>query len=101
MEIQKTEEESTVETDLSNEFFVTDDPIMESATNALMMISKLGLVCLKAKGELIPNAVSIANIITDNFQKNNSTIDKINLDSEIEPNEGRLISTIEIMVSKN
>ena len=101
MEIQKTEEESTVETDLSNEFFVTDDPIMESATNALMMISKLGLVCLKAKGELIPNAVSIANIITDNFLKNKSKVDKINLDSKISNKDGRMISNIEIILLKN
>ena len=82
------------------EFFVDDYPIMESATDALMIISKLGKICLKAKGELIPNAVSIANIITDNFLKNNSKIDTISLDSEIS-SDGRMISNIEIIVSKN
>ena len=64
------------------------------------MISKLGKICLKAKGELIPNAVSIANIITDNFLKNNSKIDTISLDSDIS-SDGRMISNIEIIVSKN
>ena len=82
------------------EFFVDDYPIMQSATDALMIISKLGKICLKAKGELIPNAVSIANIITDNFLKNNSKIDTISLDSEI-LSDGRMISNIEIIVSKN
>ena len=101
METQKTEQESTIKNDLPNEFFVTDEPIMQGATNVLMIISKSGTVCLKAKGELIPNAVSIANIITENFLKDNSKIDKINLDSEMESNMGKLISTIEIMLSKN
>ena len=45
----------------------------------------------------IPNAVSIANIITENFLKNNSKIEKINLDSEISNNDGRMISNIEII----
>ena len=93
MELQET-------TSSPNEFFVTSEPIMQCATNALMLISKLGKICLKAKGELIPNAVSIANIITDNFLKNNSKIDTISLDSEIS-SDGRMISNIEIIVSKN
>ena len=59
------------ETEHENDFFVEDDPIMQSATDALMQMSKMGKLCLKAKGNLIPNAVSIANIIIDNFLKNN------------------------------
>ena len=100
MEIQKAKQESSIKTDPENEFSVMDGPIMQSATDALMIISKLGKICLKAKGELIPNAVSIANIITDNFLKNNSKIDTISLDSEIS-SDGRMISNIEIIVSKN
>ena len=101
MGIQQSEQNSTIKTDLQNELIMTDEPIMQCATNALMIISKSGTICLKAKDELIPNAVSVANIITDNFLKNNSTVDKINLDSEIHPNNGKLISTIEIILSKN
>ena len=78
-----------------------DDPIMQSATDALMQMSKMGKLCLKAKGDLIPNAVSIANIIIDNFLKNNSKIDRILLDSEISSNDGRMISNIEIFLVKN
>ena len=89
------------ETEQENDFFVEDDPIMQSATDGLMQMSKMGKLCLKAKGNLIPNAVSIANIIIDNFLKNNSKIDRILLDSEISSNDGRMISNIEIFLVKN
>ena len=94
MELQET-------TSSPNEFFVTREPIMQCATNALMLISKLGKIHLKANADLIPNAVSVANIITENFLKNNSKIEKIILDSEILPDDGRMISTIEIIIFKN
>lgn len=84
-----------------NEFFVEDDPIMQSATDALFLLSKLGKISIKAKGLDIPNAVSIANIITDNFLKNKSKVDKINLDSKISNKDGRMISNIEIILLKN
>ena len=48
---------------------VEDDPVMQCATNALFVLSKLGKISIKAKGLYIPNAVSIANIITENFLK--------------------------------
>ncbi len=84
-----------------NEFFVEDDPIMQSATDALFLLTKLGKISIKAKGLDIPNAVSIANIITDNFLKNKSKVDKINLDSKISNKDGRMISNIEIILLKN
>ena len=84
-----------------NEFFVEDDPIMQSATDALFLLSKLGKISIKAKGLDIPNAVSIANIITDNFLKNKSKVDKINLDSKISNKDGRMISNIEIILLKD
>jgi len=84
-----------------NEFFVEDDPIMQSATDALFMLSKLGKISIKAKGLYMPNAVAIANIITENFLKNNSKIEKINLDSKISDRDGRMISNIEIILLKN
>ena len=91
--------QETLEND--NEFLVGDEPIMESATNALMLLSKMGKIHVKAKGELISNAISIANIIVENFLKNNSTIEKINLDSEISSDDGKMVSNIEIIVLKN
>ena len=84
-----------------NEFFVEDDPVMQSATDALFMLSKLGKISIKAKGLYMPNAVAIANIITENFLKNNSKVEQINLDSKISDRDGRMISNIEIILLKN
>ena len=84
-----------------NNFFVGYDPIMQSATDALMLLSKLGKIYIKADGDLIPNAVSIANIIVENFLKNNSEIERISLDSEISTTDGKMTSNIEIVLVKN
>ena len=84
-----------------SEFFVEDDPVMQCATNALFVLSKLGKISIKAKGLYIPNAVSIANIITENFLKNNSKVDIINLDSKISDKDGKMISNIEIILLKD
>ena len=84
-----------------NDFFVNYDPIMQSATDALMLLSKVGKIHIKADGDLIPNAVSIANIIVENFLKNNSKVELITLDSEISPTDGKMTSNIEIVVLKN
>ena len=92
MELQETSQD---------QFYVDNTPIMQSATDALMILAKLGKIHLKAKGNLIPNAVSIANIITENFLKNNSKIESITLDSEISSTDGKMISNIEISVLKN
>ena len=92
MELQETSQ---------NDFFVGNDPIMQSATDALMLLSKVGKIYVKAEGNLIPNAVAIANIIVENFLKNNSKIELITLDSEISSVDGTMISNIEIILSKN
>ena len=92
MELQETSQ---------NDFFVEYDPIMQSATDALMLLSKLGKIHIKAEGDLIPNAVSIANIIVENFLKNNSKIERITLDSDISTTDGKMTSNIEIIVLKN
>ena len=55
---------------------------------------------MKAYGEIIPNAVAVANIITENILKGNSKIDKILLDSEITEEEG-MISNIQIILLKS
>ena len=92
MELQETSQ---------NDFFVGNDPIMQSATDALMLLSKVGKIYVKADGDLIPNAVAIANIIVENFLKNNSKIELITLDSKISPTDGIMTSNIEIVLSKN
>ena len=92
MELQETSQ---------NDFLVGYDPVMQSATDALMLLSKVGKIYIKADGDLIPNAVSIANIIVENFLKNNSKVELITLDSEISPTDGKMTSNIEIILLKN
>ena len=92
MELQETSQ---------NDFFVEYDPIMQSATDALMLLSKVGKIHIKAEGDLIPNAVSIANIIVENFLKNNSEIERVTLDSDISTTDGKMTSNIEIIILKN
>ena len=84
-----------------NNFFVGYDPIMQSATDALMLLAKVGQIYINAEGDLIPNAVSIANIVVESFLKNNSKIEQITLDSEISTTDGKMTSNIEIIVLKN
>ena len=92
--------EQTIKSDDQLVFIVYDDPIMESAMEVLEKFNQTNVVILKGKGKTIPVAVAIANIIESNFLKGNSKIKKIQLDSEI-PDDGRMISNIEIIVSKN
>ncbi len=104
MKIQKTyttDDDSVTIQKKENEYIVEHGQIMEIALDAMNIILKFGEIYLKARGELIPNAVSVANIITENYLKNRSSIGKINLDSELLENGSKLISSIEITVLKN
>ena len=83
-----------------NELVVTDGPIMQTAIDVLSKLSNTNKMILKASGTIIPNAVAIANIITENMLKGNSKIDQILLDSEISEDEG-MISNIKIVLLKN
>jgi len=81
-------------------FTVDFKPVMKNAFDVLTAFGKTNRVTLTAKDETIPNAVAIANIITEKFLKGNSKIEKINLDSEIPSSDSRMISTIEIIIIK-
>ena len=94
-------EDSDQSIDSSNsEFTITDAPIMQTAIDVLTKLSINNKMVLKAYGETIPNAVAIANIITENMLKGNSKIDQILLDSEISVDEG-MTSNIKIILLKN
>ena len=94
-------EDSDQSIDSSNsEFTITDAPIMQTAIDVLTKLSINNKIVLKAYGETIPNAVAIANIITENMLKGNSKIDQILLDSEISEDEG-MTSSIKITLVKN
>ena len=82
-------------------FFVKDESVMVSALDVLTAISSSKRVVLMAKGNLIPNAVAVANILTENMLKGNSKIQDIKLDSVISEEDGQMISNIEIVLIKN
>lgn len=79
---------------------IGSDPVMQSAVNVLSILGNRNQVLLRAKGNAIPNAVAVANIITEKMLHGNSKIGKITLDTESAAGIGRMTSTIEIILNK-
>ena len=99
MELQEVERsENNVDKD---SYFVKDESVMTGALDVLTALDASKRVVLLAKGNLIPNAVAIANIVTENMLKGNSKIEDIKLDSVISEEDGQMISNIEIVLIKN
>ena len=80
-------------------FLITNEPVMILAMDVLQVLNKIGKITIKGKGELCPATVSVANIITQNILNGITKTEKISVDSEIS-DDGRLISTIEIIITK-
>ena len=96
------EEVERSETDLDKDsYFVKNESVMTSSLDVLTTLSSNKRVVLIAKGDLIPNAVAVANIVTENMLKGNSKIQNIKLDSVISEEDGQMISNIEIVLIKN
>ena len=76
-------------------------PVMESALEVLEMLGKKSKVILKARGNSIPNAVAVANIITEKMMNGNSKVEKIVLDTVAAAGIGNMTSTVEIILIKN
>ena len=99
MELQEVERsENNVDKD---SYFVKDESVMTGALDVLTAMDASKRVVLLAKGNLIPNAVAIANIVTENMLKGNSKIEDIKFDSVISEEDGQMISNIEIILTKN
>ena len=80
-------------------FLIIDQPVMTTAMDVLEILNKINKITIKGKNESCPATVSVANIITQNILNGKTKIDKISVDSEI-LDDGRLISTIEIIIKK-
>ena len=80
---------------------VHNDPVMIEAINVLSLLGSQKRAILKAKGNSIPNAVAIANIITEKMLKGNSKVENIVVDTEMPAGIGKMLSTIEIVLLKN
>ena len=86
--------------DYTNEkFLITNEPVMILAMDVLQVLNKIGKITIKGKGESCPATVPVANIITQNILNGITKTEKISVDSEIS-DDGRLISTIEIIITK-
>ncbi len=82
-------------------FNVRDEPVMMEAINVINLLGKSNKAILRAKGNSIPNAVAIANIITEKILKGNSKVQNIILDTDMPAGIGKMLSTIEIVLQKN
>ena len=83
----------------SEKFLISERPVMTSAMDVLEILNKINTLTIKGKGESCPAAVSVANIITQNILNGKSKTDENFVSSEI-LDDGRLISTIEITITK-
>jgi len=95
-EVKRSEKNSNI-----NYYSMKDESVMKSALEVLEIIPSQKKIILKAEGDLIPNAVAVANIITENMLKGNSSIHNIRLDSIISEEDGQMTSNIEITLIKN
>jgi len=84
-----------------NNYFIKDESVMTISLEVLTELSSKKRIVLLAKGDLIPNAVAVANIVTENMLKGNSSIQNIKLDSIISEKDGQMTSNIEITLIKN
>ena len=80
-------------------FLITNEPVMELSINVLQVLNKIGKITIKGKDESCPATVSVANIITQNVSIGTTKTERISLGSEIS-DDGRMISTIEIIITK-
>ncbi len=79
---------------------IGNDPVMLLAIDVLSALGSKNQVILRAKGNSIPNAVAIANIITEKMLKGNSKVQKITVDTESAAGIGSMTSTVEIILKK-
>jgi DNA-binding protein len=79
---------------------INQQPAMECALDLLTELVKHKTITLMAKGDSIPTAVAIGNILTENMLKDNSKIVDITVDSESQDGNYALISIIKITITK-
>ena len=83
----------------SEKFVITDKPVMELVMDVLQILNKIGKIIIEGTGDSCPTTVSVANVITQNVLNDIAKTENISVDSEIS-DDGRLVSTIEITITK-
>ena len=90
--------ESTIN-ETNEKFVITAKPVMELVMDVLPILNKIGKITINGNGDSCPTTVSVANIITQNILNGTAKTENISVNSEI-LDDGRLISTIEITITK-
>ena len=90
--------ESTIDYRIEK-FLITNEPVMELVVDVLQILNKIGKIIIEGNGDSCPTTVSVANIITQNILNGTAKTENISVNSEI-LDDGRLISTIEITITK-
>ena len=83
------------------EISIGNDPVMLTAVDVVSKLMIQNKISVKARGNSIPNAVAVANIITEKMLVGTTKIEKINLDTVAEAGIGNMTSTVEIIIKKN
>ena len=83
------------------EINIGNDPVMLTAVDVVSKLMIQNKISLKARGNTIPNAVAVANIITEKMLVGTTKIEKINLDTVAEAGIGNMTSTVEIIIKKS
>ena len=80
-------------------FLINHQPVMSTAIDVLQILNKINKITIKGKGESCPATVSVANIIIQTMLNGKAKTEKIFVGSDV-LDDGRLISTIEIVITK-
>ena len=80
-------------------FLINDQPVMNTAIDVVQILNKINKITIKGKGESCPATVSVANIIIQTMLNGKAKTEKIFVGSDV-LDDGRLISTIEIVIAK-
>ena len=82
------------------EINIGNDPVMLTAVDVVSKLMNQDKVILKARGNSIPNAVAVANIITEKMLVGRTKVEKIKLDTLEEAGIGSMTSTAQIIIKK-
>ncbi len=86
----------------ANHVYVGQKPVMSYAMSALIQLTQMGEIVIKARGLAISRAVDVAQIVTKRLGNGAFLIKGVHIDTEVvgEGAEMRNVSSIEIVVGK-
>ena len=78
--------------------YVGKEPVMQAALEAAGVLGRSGRLVLRASGTSIPNAVAVANIVTEEISGGTAAVKDVLLDTTEAAGIGRMTSTVEIII---